>query len=224
MNDDKQNTIQSNTADNKITKDASAEILEEEQANINDVEQVGESASDTDHKVAEENTQDVLQERLAALEEALAQEKKRSKSNHNDYLRAMADMDNLRKRTEREKERARKFALETFCKDLLTLADNIDRAIVAIRKNQKEIDTPTPLMKSLVKGTEMIEGELQRTLNKHGVEKIKAQGNAFNPNFHQAMTQVEDTEVESGCVVQELQTGYMLNGRLLRPAMVTVAK
>ncbi|MBF0371686.1 MAG: nucleotide exchange factor GrpE [Magnetococcales bacterium] len=189
------------------------------------VEETGSVKPEDETKAAEnDEPEQSPEERIKALEEELEQEKERSEGNRNDYLRAMADMDNLRKRTEREKENARKFALEGFSRDLLTLADNVDRALTAIRSNMEGEEELAPLIKSLAEGAEMIEGELQRTFAKHGIEKIEAAGKPFDANLHQAMTQVETEEAESGSVVQELQTGYLLNGRLLRPSLVNVAQ
>ncbi|MBF0439944.1 MAG: nucleotide exchange factor GrpE [Magnetococcales bacterium] len=164
------------------------------------------------------------EERIKTLEEALAQEVERSEARRKEYLSTLADMDNQRKRNEREMEKARKFALTGFAKDLLTLADNVDRALTAIRANLTDGETYSPLLKSLIQGVEMMEKELSQTFVKHGIEKIKALNQPFDPNLHQAITQVDDTEAESGSVVQELQTGYLLNGRLLRPTLVNIAK
>ncbi|MBF0357786.1 MAG: nucleotide exchange factor GrpE [Magnetococcales bacterium] len=176
---------------------------------------IDESASDNEQS---------LEDRIKLLEDELLQEKKQSQTYHDNYLRMVADMDNLRKRTAREKENSRKFALESFAKELLTLADNVERALNTIRNSGDENEDMTPLLKSLFEGVEMIEVELQRTLNNNGIEKIKAEQTTFNPNLHQAVTQEESHEAESGTVLKELQTGYTLNGRLLRPTMVTVAK
>ena len=125
------------------------------------------SDTDGDSGVTENDKSTDPEERLKALEKALEQEKERSEARRNDYLRAMADMDNLRKRTGREKENARKFALEGFSRDLLTLADNVDRTLTTIRANLDEEAEIPPLLKSLVQGAEMIEGELKSTFSKH---------------------------------------------------------
>ncbi len=162
--------------------------------------------------------------RLRELEEALARETARAEQNRNDYLRAVADMDNLRKRTGREKENVRKFALEGFSRELLTLADNVARALSAIRTGVDENPEGSEAMKPLVDGVEMIERELQAIFGRHGIESIEALGKPFDPHFHQAITQVEEHDAESGTVLAELQTGYILNGRLLRPSLVNVAK
>ncbi|MBF0179405.1 MAG: nucleotide exchange factor GrpE [Magnetococcales bacterium] len=164
------------------------------------------------------------EERIKTLEQALAQEVERSEARRKEYLSALADMDNHRKRNEREMDKVRKFALTGFARDLLTLADNVDRALNAIRANLTGGEEHSPLLKSLIQGVELMEKELSQTFARHGIEKIVALNRPFDPNLHQAITQVDDSEAEPGSVVQELQTGYLLNGRLLRPTLVNIAK
>lgn len=157
----------------------------------------------------------------AQLEEA--QEK--SKKLHNDYMMVRADMDNLRKRTQRDIKRAREFAIEGFAKDLLNVADNMDRALDAMRQsNSDDAEEPSPALKAMVEGVEMIQSVLGSTLDKHGVERLESLDQPFDPNHHQAMMQVVNEDVDPDTVVQEMQPGYLLNGRLLRPAMVGVSK
>ncbi|MBF0295475.1 MAG: nucleotide exchange factor GrpE [Magnetococcales bacterium] len=164
------------------------------------------------------------EERIKSLEQELVREQERSEARRKDHLTALAEMDNLRKRTEREMEKARKFALAGFARDLLTLADNVERALTAIRANLSDAGENPSLWQSLVQGVELIEKDLAGTFARHGIEKIEALKKPFDPNLHQAITQVDDAEAESGSVVQELQTGYLLNGRLLRPTLVNIAK
>ncbi|MBF0424851.1 MAG: nucleotide exchange factor GrpE [Magnetococcales bacterium] len=140
------------------------------------------------------------------------------------YLRAMADMDNLRKRTTREVESARKYALEVFAKDLLLVADNLDRALGALDGAQGVEEISASSVKGLMEGVTLVRSELLRIFNKHGVTRIEALNQPFDPNQHQAMVQVAREGVDAGVVVQEFQAGYLLNQRLLRPSLVAVTQ
>ncbi|MEO5350522.1 MAG: nucleotide exchange factor GrpE [Magnetococcus sp. YQC-3] len=133
-------------------------------------------------------------------------------------LRAVAEMQNARKRFEREGQQARQYAIEGFARDLLTVADNLERALAAV---PKECSAELKLFQD---GVAMTQNELARAFGKHGVTRIQAMLEPFDPNLHQAVMQVEDAVAAPGTVVRELQSGYLLNGRLLRPAMVGVAK
>ena len=135
-------------------------------------------------------------------------------------MRLMADMENLRRRTEREKADTAKFAITRFARDVLTVADNFQRAIDAVPKDAAADDGP---LKTLFEGVELIGRELLTTLERHGVKRIDPTGERFDPNLHQAMMQVENTEVPSGTVLQSFQPAYMLEDRVLRPAMVIVS-
>lgn len=140
----------------------------------------------------------------------------RAEESHNAYLRALAEMENLRKRTTKEVDQARKFALEGFTRDLLAVADNMDRAIAAIPS------TGDAAFQAVASGVRMVQTELNRVMTKHGVTRVNAINTRFDPNLHQAIMQVDDPKAEPGTVVQELQAGYLLHDRLLRPAMVGV--
>ncbi|MBF0137972.1 MAG: nucleotide exchange factor GrpE [Magnetococcales bacterium] len=140
------------------------------------------------------------------------------------YLRSLADMDNLRKRTSRDIEASRKYALEAFAKDLLLVADNLDRALSALETSQTSSETPESNMKSLLDGVTLVRTELQRILKKNGVTRIESLQQPFDPNQHQAMIQVSQEGVPPGTVVQEFQAGYLLSQRLLRPALVAVTQ
>jgi molecular chaperone GrpE len=153
-----------------------------------------------------------------SLEELYNAALEKAEANRNDYLRSVADMQNLRKRTARDVKQARSFAIEGFARDLLPVADNMIRALAALA------DSDDPAVKSLFDGVEMVQKELDRAFDKHGLTKIEALNAKFDPNLHQAVVQIEDPDAEPGQVVQEMQVGYTLNDRLLRPAMVGVAK
>ncbi|MBF0260820.1 MAG: nucleotide exchange factor GrpE [Magnetococcales bacterium] len=150
--------------------------------------------------------------------EMLIQAQAKAEEYRNDYLRALADMKNLRQRTEREMQQARQFAIESFAKDLLQVADNLERALGAIPASDD------PLATALTDGVRMVASGLESTLKKHGVTRIQALNTPFDPNLHQAVMQIEDPDVAPDQVVRELQTGYLLNQRLLRPSMVGISR
>ena len=136
-------------------------------------------------------------------------------------LRAVADSENIRKRSEREKEQTRRFGIANFAKDLLSIADNLGRALDAAPKNE---DIKDDAIKNFVIGIQMTEQELQKAFDNNNIRKIDPIGQKFDYNFHQAMFEVEETDQEPGVVVQVLQPGYAIDDRILRPAMVGVSK
>ena len=135
-------------------------------------------------------------------------------------LRTVADSENLRKRLEREKEQTRKFGIANFAKDLLSIADNLGRALDAVPNKE---DVGDQAIENLVLGIQMTEQELQKAFDNNNIRKINPLGEKFDYNFHQAMFEVEETDQEPGIVVQVLQPGYAIDDRILRPAMVGVA-
>ncbi len=137
-------------------------------------------------------------------------------------LRTLAEMDNLRKRTDREKEDTAKYAVTAFARDILAVADNLRRAIETIPAEEREQLGDT--LRGLVAGVEMTEKDLGTTLGRHGVKAVAPLDEAFDPHLHQAMFEVPGSGKPAGTVVQVLQPGYTLHGRLLRPALVGVAK
>lgn len=136
-------------------------------------------------------------------------------------LRTVAEGENLRKRLEREKEDAVKYASGKFAKDVLTVADNLRRALESAPKAEGEASEP---MRNLVVGVEATERELLSVFERHGISRIDPKGQRFDPNLHQAMFEVQDPNQPSGTVVQVIAAGYMQHGRLLRAAMVGVSK
>ena len=158
-----------------------------------------------------EPTVDVLQRVVEGLqaENAELQDK---------HLRAVAESQNIRRRAQQDVEKERKFGIERFARDVLSVADNLGRALSAL---PADVD---PAIKNVIVGVQATERELQSVLERHGITRIEAVGKAFNADFHQAMMEVQDPSVPSGTVVQELIPGYLLAGRLLRAAMVAVSK
>ena len=139
----------------------------------------------------------------------------------NQLLRAMADNENLRKRTEREVAAAKKYGSFSFVRDLLASLDNLEKAISLIPENKDEMDET---LKNILIGVDMTGREVASVLERHGISKINPDGEKFDYNLHQAMFEVPTNEVESGTVVQVVQLGYLLHDRLIRPAMVGVSK
>ncbi|MBF0284714.1 MAG: nucleotide exchange factor GrpE [Magnetococcales bacterium] len=158
-------------------------------------------------------------------EDPLTAAEHRAEEHRQSMLRALADLENVRRRTARESEQNRKYALEGFAKDLLPVADNLERALQAIRQQPEEPSEPArKALSALVDGVEMIRAELNKAFQKHGVVRIEALNAPFDPHLHQAVMEVPSPDALPGSVVMELQAGYLLNDRLLRPAMVGVAK
>ncbi|WGD52684.1 nucleotide exchange factor GrpE [Bradyrhizobium sp. CB1650] len=137
-------------------------------------------------------------------------------------LRTLAEMENLRKRTTKEVADARLYGITGFARDVLDIADNLQRALDAVPAEDRA--NADPGLKSLIEGVELTERSLLNALEKHGVKKFDPQGQKFDPNFQQAMFEVPDASVPSGTVVQVVQAGYTIGERVLRPALVGVAK
>src|SRR6516162_1658062 len=137
-------------------------------------------------------------------------------------LRTLAEMENLRKRTSREVTDARTYGITGFARDVLEIADNLQRALDAVPAEARA--NADPGLKALIEGVELTERSLLNTLEKNGVKKFDPVGEKFDPNFHQAMFEVPDASVPAGTVVQVVQAGYMISERVLRPALVAVSK
>jgi molecular chaperone GrpE len=136
-------------------------------------------------------------------------------------LRTMADMENLRRRTEREKADMARYAISNFARDVLTVGDNLKRTIDHV---PQEAAAEDPALKSFLEGVELTERELLNVLERHGVTRIEPLGARFDPNCHQAMYEVQKADVPEGTVVEVMQAGYVIGDRCLRPALVAVAK
>jgi molecular chaperone GrpE len=134
-------------------------------------------------------------------------------------LRTLAEMENLRRRTEREVQDGRTYAVTNFARDMLNVADNIRRALENVPAGATEGAT-----KALVEGIELTERDLLKTLEKHGVKRLEPEGQKFDPNMHQAMFEVPSEDLPAGTVTQVIQTGYAIGERVLRPALVGVSK
>lgn len=138
------------------------------------------------------------------------------------FLRLAADMDNLRRRTDREIKDAKSYAVTGFARDMLSVSDNLRRAIESLPEEARA--GADAAVTALIEGVEMTERGMLSTLERHGIRKIEPVGQKFDPNFHQAMFEVPNPDVANNTVVQVVQAGYAIGERVLRPAMVGVAK
>jgi len=182
------------------TEDVSADDIEIVEANDQNNSEATEGEADQTGEL--DSSQEELN-KLAAENEDL----------RNRLLRAQAEFDNFRKRTLKEKESDRKYKAQDIANDLLPVVDSFDRAL------QTEVDEAA---KSFAEGMEMVYRQLQDALEKHGIEKIETVGKEFDPNLHHAVMQISDSEQPANTVVEELQKGYALKDRVIRPAMVKV--
>ena len=175
-------------------------------------------------EAAEKELEGVPEEMRDAPEEsngeAIAQLRADLDAAKQDVLYARADTQNVRRRMEKEIQDARAYAATGFARDILSVADNLSRAIAAIPAELHD----DPRMKALVTGVEATQRELEKVFGQHGVTRIASTGLPLDPNQHQAMLEVPSADHEPGTIVQEMQPGYMIKDRLLRPAMVGVAK
>ncbi|HEU0044075.1 nucleotide exchange factor GrpE [Sphingomonas sp.] len=169
-------------------------------------------ADDLREQTAEAAPEVAEHDRLAELEQQLAEAKQAT-------LYAQADLQNYRRRAEKEAADARQYAATSFARDILSVADNLQRGLAAIPAELREDEK----MKGLVAGLEATGREIESVFTRHGITKIAALGEVLDPNKHQAMLEVP-SDVPAGTIVQEMQAGYMIKDRLLRPALVGVAR
>lgn len=193
----------SNTTDQKETK----EQLEQENAATEEVVEVTEEVAAQQEEPTEEVVVDEKEQQIAELTAKLAEEENR-------YLRLRADYDNTLRRNKLDREAAEKFRAQSLLTDLLPVLDNLERAL--------QVQVSSEDATSLYKGVEMVYRQFLDAANREGLEVIAAEGQPFDPNVHQAVMQEQDADKESGIVVRELQKGYKLKDRVLRPAMVSV--
>ncbi|MCI7185583.1 nucleotide exchange factor GrpE [uncultured Mitsuokella sp.] len=189
--------------------------LEEMQQEIDEAEAAQEDAAEGSEEEAPEEVaaaDAAMQEEIEALKGQVDGLNKDLQEKKDRLLRLQADFDNFRRRSAKEREEISAVVTQNFCKDMLPLLDNFERAMAAETKD----------VEAFQKGVEMIFTQFQEILKKNGLEHIEAVGQKFDPNFHQAVMRVEDPEKEDDTVAQELQKGYMVKGRVIRPSMVQV--
>ncbi len=184
--------------------------------NSEDLENNKENVDVADHE-KEETDKEILKEEENIEENNLETEIENLKE---EKIRLLAEMENLRKRFEREKVEAIKFGSINLARDILSPGDNLERALEALPNDEKHPES----IKNLIDGLKMVLKEYKSTLEKHGVKKIESLDKKFDHNFHQAMMEIENNDIEEGIVVQEVQSGYTMHDRLLRAAMVGVSK
>ncbi|NLS14107.1 nucleotide exchange factor GrpE [Vibrio sp. SM6] len=197
--------------ENKIKDEELQQAAEQE---ASDAQVVG---SDADIEWNEETELDEQAAKIAQLEAALLASEARVKEQQDSVLRAKAEVENMRRRTEQEIDKARKYALSKFAEELLPVIDNLERAI-------QSADASNETLKPIIEGVELTHKTFVGTLNKFGLQEINPEGQAFNPEYHQAMSIQESADHEPNTVMFVMQKGYELNGRVIRPAMVMVAK
>jgi molecular chaperone GrpE len=156
-----------------------------------------------------------------SLEQALAAARQEAQQFKDQLLRAMAETENTRRRAQRDREDAQKYGISNFAREVLSVADNLRRALEAIPSDALQSDE---VLKTLYDGVAATERQLEVALGKQQIERVWPEGERFDSNFHQAMFEVPDTGKPAGTVVQVLQAGYKIHDRLLRPALVGVAK
>ncbi len=197
------------------TEKKSAESLTQEQLAEEIIQQAEEQVEE--QHVHEHDVISAEQEKINELELALVAAQATNDDQKDLVIRAKAEVDNIRRRSAQEVEKARKFALEKFSAELLPVIDNLERAIACIDKEDDH-------QKALVEGVELTLQSMLSALEKFGIKAIDPQDQPFNPEFHQAMSMQEVEGVAANMVIAVMQKGYELNGRLIRPAMVMVSK
>lgn len=195
------------SAENEDVKNKHFEDETEKENVAEDVAQNVESgeteASDGEAKAAQDEGRDKLEKDFAKLKD--------------DYIRLYAEMDNMKKRAHQENEKTIKFAVSSFAKELLGVADNLERAITAMSGNAESCA-------ELLKGVELTQNELTKVFEKFGIKRFNHIGEKFDPNFERVVQEIEDKKAKSGVILAELQAGYTIHDRILREAMVIVAK
>ena len=194
--------------DNEKIQDEINDANETENLNENSEEDLDANNQENNAEITEEGPEeeDPLKVEIRTLKE--------------EKIRVLAEMENLRKRFDREKIDSIKYGSVNFARDILSPCDNLGRALSAINKEEGHPES----ISNLIDGLLMVKKELSNTLEKNGITKIDSLNKKFDPNLHQAMMEIENDELDEGIVVQEIQPGYMMHDRLLRPAMVGVSK
>lgn len=198
MSNEKEPRKSTEEVEQEVQTEAAGDAVEQQEELVLD-EAAGPAEETVDAPVEVDET--------AALKEELEAEQ-------NKYLRLLADYDNFKRRSQKDRQDAEKFRSQSLLVDLLPVLDNFDRAL--------SVETKSEESASLLKGVEMVQKSLIEAVKREGLEEIKALGEPFDPNFHQAVMQEKDETAEPGIVLMELQKGYTLKGRVLRPAMVKV--
>lgn len=200
-------------------KTNSGDIMSNEENKVTEEEldQIIAEAEKVEEAELNEDAADEQESKIAQLEAALLSSESKVKEQQDSVLRAKAEVENMRRRSEQEIDKARKFALNKFAEGLLPVIDNLERAMQAA-------DAENEVVKPLFEGVELTHKTFVDTVAKFGLKEINPEGEVFNPEFHQAMSIQESPDHDSNTVMFVMQKGYELNGRVVRPAMVMVAK
>ncbi|MEZ8516378.1 nucleotide exchange factor GrpE [Vibrio cyclitrophicus] len=190
---------------------------EENKVTEEELDQIIAEAEKVEEAELNEDAADEPESKIAQLEAALLSSESKVKEQQDSVLRAKAEVENMRRRSEQEIDKARKFALNKFAEGLLPVIDNLERAMQAA-------DAENEVVKPLFEGVELTHKTFVDTVAKFGLKEINPEGEVFNPEFHQAMSIQESPDHDSNTVMFVMQKGYELNGRVVRPAMVMVAK
>jgi len=195
---------------NKMNEETQNKDVENQVENEHAVEDVLDEINETEENIEE------LESEIESKQQDLGAEVNKLKE---EIMRMRAEADNVRKRNARELDNLRKFALDKFCKALLPVADSMDKELEAHSKDDVEMTVD-----QMVEGTKMTQNVLNKVLKDNGMEIINPEGEKFNPEFHEAMMQMPSPDLEPNTIVDVFQKGYILNDRLVRPAMVVVSK
>ena len=177
------------------------------------MEDTKQETENLDLENTESNVEELPKKVEPTLEEQLASMK-------DQWLRSVAECENLRRRFEKEKEDALKYAATQFARDMISITDFLEKAL----ENVADRDSLSGAVKAFVEGVEMTQKEMHNAFDRHGVKKVDPENKTFDPNLHQAMIEVENNDVDPGSIVDIMQHGYTMHDRLLRPSMVSVAK
>ncbi|MAR79403.1 MAG: nucleotide exchange factor GrpE [Rhodospirillaceae bacterium] len=198
-----------NSKDSKDNKIDSKDEKEKNEDHLPiDADNIDKSEIDKDHVESSEDQKDELLKEISDLKDQL--------------LRSMAEVENIRKRSRKELEDTNKYAITGFARDILSISDNLRRALESIDNDEGKDKSES--FKNLIEGVELTERELLSVFNRYGISQINPIGERFDVKFHQAMYEEETNDKEAGTIIQVMQSGYVIQDRLLRPAMVGVAK
>ncbi len=175
-------------------------------------------AKDVENQPDDVEKNDEVTDEIESLKDALSAARKEAADNYDRFLRLGAEFENYKKRVQRQMDDHRKYSNTELIKDLLPVVDNLERAIAAYHDNRSNIEA------CMVEGVEMTLKEVLNILEKHNATQVEAQGKPFDPNYHEAVMQEESEQHPENTVINELQKGYLLHDRLIRPSMVVVSK
>jgi molecular chaperone GrpE len=187
--------------------------MDKEQEKVEGIEEPSKKSREKARKKKVKPVEEMTKQELLVK---LKDTEKQSEKNYDLYMRTYAEMENIIKRGKKERENLAKFANESLIKDILPVIDNLERAISHVQDD----NNPS----RLVEGLDLTLNGLMTTLDKAGLKEVEAEGEPFDPNFHEAISQQIDDKIAPGHVIIELQKGYLLNGRLIRPSMVVISQ